>query len=101
MLSLDFTDRQVKMVRGSLMGSKIRIIQVETLNLPMGLIENGFVADVPMLASELLEFLQTKDIKEKDIIAEIGSGLILHKELILPKPKSLKNANVIETYPIT
>lgn len=97
MLSLDFTDRQVKIVRGSLMGNKIRIIQVETLNLPLGLIENGFVADVPMLASELLEFLQTKDIKEKDMIAEIGSGLILHKELILPKPKSLKNANVIET----
>lgn len=97
MLSLDFTDRQVKIVRGSLMGSKIRIIQVETLNLPLGLLENGFVADVPMLASELLEFLQTKDIKEKDIIAEIGSGLILHKELILPKPKSLKNSNVIET----
>ncbi|HBH94827.1 MAG TPA: competence protein ComA [Ruminococcaceae bacterium] len=97
MLSLDFTDRQVKIVRGSLMGSKIRIIQVETLNLPLGLIENGFVADVPMLAGELLEFLQTKDIKEKDIIAEIGSGLILHKELILPKPKSLKNSNVIET----
>lgn len=97
MLSLDFTDRQVKIVRGSLMGSKIRIIQTETLNLPMGLIENGFVADVPMLAGELLEFLQTKDIKEKDVIAEIGSGLILHKELIIPKPKSLKNSNVIET----
>lgn len=97
MLSMDFTDRQVKMVRGSLMGSKIRVIQVETLNLPLGLIENGFVADVPMLASEILEFLQTKDIKEKEIIAEIGSGLILHKELVLPKPKSLKNSNVIET----
>lgn len=97
MLSMDFTDRQIKIVRGSLMGSKIRIIQVETLNLPLGLIENGFVADVPMLAGEILEFLQTKDIKEKDIIAEIGSGLILNKELVIPKPKTLKNSNVIET----
>lgn len=97
MLSLDFTDRQIKIVRGSLMGSKIRIIQVETLDLPLGLIENGFIADVPMLASELLEFLQTNDIKEKDIIAEIGSGLILNKELVLPKPKNLKNSFVIET----
>lgn len=94
---MDFTDRQIKIVRGSLMGSKIRIIQVEILNLPLGLIENGFVADVPMLAGEILEFLQTKDIKEKEIIAEIGSGLILNKELVIPKPKSLKNSNVIET----
>lgn len=97
MLSLDFTDRQIKIVRGSLMGSKIRVIQVETLALPNGLIENGFIADVPMLASELLEFLSTNDIKEKEIIAEIGSGLILNKELILPKPKNLKNSFVIET----
>lgn len=97
MLSLDFTDRQVKIVRGSLMGSKIRIIQVETLDLPLGLVENGFISDVPMLASELLEFLQTHDIKEKEIIAEIGSGLILNKELVLPKPKNLKNSFVIET----
>lgn len=97
MLSLDFTDRQIKIVRGSLAGSKIRVIQVETLTIPVGLIENGFIADVPMLASELLEFFRTNDIKEKEIIAEIGSGLILHKELILPKPKNLKNSFVIET----
>ena len=97
MLSMDFTDRNIKMVRGSLAGSKIRVIQVETLELPAGLIENGFIVDIPMLASEILEFLQTKDIKEKEIIAEIGSGLILNKELVLPKPKNMKNSYVIET----
>lgn len=97
MLSFDFTDRQVKIVRGSLSGSKIRIIQVEKLELPEGIIENGFVADVPMLASEILEFLQSKDIKDKEVIAEIGSGLILHKELLIPKPKNMKNSFVIET----
>ena len=97
MLSLDFTDRNIKMVRGSLAGSKIRVIQVETLELPAGLIENGFIVDIPMLASEMLEFLQTKDIKEKEIIAEIGSGLILNKELVLPKPKKMTNSYVIET----
>ena len=97
MLSMDFTDRNIKMVRGSLSGSKIRVIQVEMLELPSGLIENGFIVDIPMLASEILEFLQTKDIKEKEIIAEIGSGLILNKELVLPKPKKMSNSYVIET----
>ena len=97
MLSLDFTDHNIKIVRGSLAGSKIRVIQVETLDLPAGLIENGFIVDIPMLAGELLEFLHTKDIKEKEIIAEIDSGLILNKELVLPKPKKMSNSYVIET----
>lgn len=97
MLSLDFTDRQVKIVRGSLSGSKIRIIQVVSLELVEGLIENGFVADVPMLASEILESLRSNDIKEKEVVAEIGSGLILHKELVIPKPKNMNNSFVIET----
>lgn len=97
MLSLDFTDHQVKIVRGSLLGSKIRIIQAETLNLASGLIENGFISDIPMLASEILEFLQSNDIKEKEVVAEIGSGLILNKELVLPKPKNMKNSGMIES----
>ena len=97
MLSMDFTDRNIKIVRGSLSGSKIRVIQVEMLELPSGLIENGFIVDIPMLAGEILEFLNTKDIKEKEIIAEIGSGLILNKELVLPKPKKMANSYVIET----
>ena len=97
MLSLDFTDHNVKMVRGSLAGSKIRVIQVEILELPAGLIENGFIVDIPMLAGEILEFIHTKDIKEKEIIAEVGSGLILNKELVLPKPKKMSNSFVIET----
>ncbi len=97
MLSLDFTDHQIKIVRGSILGSKIRVIQTETLSLASGLIENGFISDIPMLASELLEFLQTNDIKEKEVVAEIGSGLILNKELILPKPKNMKNSGIIES----
>ncbi len=97
MLSLDFTDHHIKIVRGSLMGSKIRVIQVETLTLPTGLVENGFIVDVPMLAGELLDFFTTNDIKEKDMIAEIGSSLILNKELILPRPKNIKNSFVVET----
>ena len=98
MLSLDFSDRSIKMVRGSLAGSKIKVIQAETLQLPAGLIENGFIVDIPMLAGEILEFLRSKGMKkEKEIIAEIGSGLILHKELVLPRPKKMTNSYVIET----
>ena len=96
MLSIDFTDKQVKIVRGSLNGAKIRVIQVEQRDLPEGAIENGYVTDVPIVASEIAEVLATLDIKDKDTIVCINSGLILYKELILPKQKNLKNTHAIE-----
>ena len=96
MLSIDITDKQVKIVRGSLSGSKIRVIQVETRDVPEGTMENGFITDVPMLASEIAEVLSTLDIRDKDTICCINSGLILYKELVLPKPKKLTNTMQIE-----
>lgn len=96
MLSIDFTDKQVKIVRGSLNGAKIRVIQVEQRDLPEGAIENGYVTDVPIVASEIAEVLATLDIKDKDTIVCINSGLILYKELILPKQKNLKNTHALE-----
>ncbi len=96
MLSIDFTDKQVKIVRGSLNGAKIRVIQVEQRDLPEGAIENGYVTDIPIVASEIAEVLATLDIKDKDTIVCINSGLILYKELILPKQKNLKNTHALE-----
>ena len=96
MLSIDITDKQVKIVRGSLSGSKIRVIQVETRDVSEGVMENGFITDVPMLASEIAEVLSTLDIRDKDTICSINSGMILYKELVLPKPKKLTNTMQIE-----
>lgn len=97
MLSIDITDKQVKLVRGSLNGTKIRVIQVEQRDLPEGCVENGFITDIPMVASEIAEIMATLDIKDKETIVCISSSLILYKELILPKPKKISNSIQIET----
>ena len=97
MLSIDITDKQVKLVRGTLSGNKIRVLEVETRDLTVGSVSNGYVTDIPMVAGELTDIIATKNIKEKDAIVCINSGSILYKEMTIPKPKKITNTAAIET----
>ena len=47
MLSIDITDRQIKLVRGSAQGNKIKIDEVDFREIEKGLVSNGYIADVP------------------------------------------------------
>ncbi len=96
MLSIDITDRQIKLVRGSAQGSKIKIDEVDFREIEAGLVSNGYVADVPMVAAEIQDVINSRGIKEKDTIVSISSSSILYKELLLPKPKKLSNTAAIE-----
>lgn len=96
MLSIDITDRQIKLVRGIHSGNKIRVQDADMRELSMGMVSNGYITDVPMVAAELNDIIKTKDIKEKDAIVTITSSSIVYKELLLAKPKSMKNPAIIE-----
>ncbi len=96
MLSIDITDRQVKLVRGSSQGSKIKIEEVDFRDIEPGLVSNGYITDVPLVAAEIIDIINTRSIKEKDTIVSISSSSILYKELLLPKPKKLSNTAAIE-----
>lgn len=96
MLSFDITDRQIKLVRGVHSGSKIKIQDADMRELTIGLINNGIISDVPMVASELNDILRSRDIKEKEAIVSITSSNIVYKELTIAKPKNMKNTSIIE-----
>lgn len=96
MLSIDITDRQIKLVRGSAQGNKIKIDEVDFREIENGLVSNGYIADVPLVAAEIIDMLNTRAIKEKDTIVSISSSSILYKELMLPKPRKLSNTAAIE-----
>lgn len=96
MLSIDITDRQIKFVRGAHSGNKIRIQDADMRELSMGMISNGYVTDVPMVASELNDIIKSRDIKEKEAIVSITSSSIVYKELMVAKPKNMKNPAIIE-----
>ena len=96
MLSIDITDRQIKLVRGVHSGNKIRIQDADMRELSQGMVSNGYVTDVPMVAAELNDIIKTRDIKEKEAIVSITSSSIVYKEMTIAKPKNMKNAAVIE-----
>ena len=96
MLSIDITDRQIKLVRGLHSGSKIRVQDADMRELTLGMVSNGYITDVPMVAAELNDIIKTKGITEKDAIVSITSSSIVYKEMMLPKPKSIKNTAAIE-----
>lgn len=96
MLSIDITDRQIKLVRGINSGNKIRVQEADIRELTIGMVANGYISDIPMVASELNDIIKAKGIKEKEVIVSITSSSIVYKELMLPKPKNMKNSVAIE-----
>ena len=54
MLSIDITDRQIKLVRGVHSGNKIRVQDADMRELTLGMVSNGYITDVPMVAACLL-----------------------------------------------
>ncbi len=96
MISIDITDRQIKLVRGVHSGSKVRVQDADMRELTLGMVSNGYITDVPMVAAELNDIIKSKEIKEKDAIVSITSSSIVYKELLINKPKSLKNTAAIE-----
>ncbi len=96
MLSIDITDRQVKLVRGVHSGNKIRIQDADMREFSPGMVSNGYVTDVPMVAAELNDIIKTRDIKEKEAIVSITSSSIVYKEMTVAKPKNMKNPAIIE-----
>lgn len=96
MLSFDITDRQIKFVRGQQGGSKVKIYDADMRELTMGIVSNGYITDVPMIAAELNDIIKSKGVKEKEAIVSITSSSIVYKEIVINKPKSMKNPAIIE-----
>ncbi len=101
MLSIDITDKQIRLVRGALNGAKIRVLEVETRDLTAGSISNGYVTDIPMVAGEITDIIATNNIKDKEAIVCINSGSILYKDMTIPKPKKISNSAAIESMILT
>lgn len=96
MLSIDITDRQIKLVRGVQSGNKIKVQDADMRELSLGMVSNGYITDVPMVAAELNNIIKSKDIREKECVVSITSSAIVYKEMTVAKPKNMKNPAIIE-----
>ena len=89
MLSIDITDRQIKLVRGSAQGNKIKIDEVDFREIEKGLVSNGYIADVPLVAAEIIDMINTRAIKEKDTIVSISSSSMDFISELYPRSERL------------
>lgn len=96
MISIDITDRQIKFVRGQQSGSKVKILDADMRELTMGIVSNGYITDLPMVAAELNDIIKSKGVKEKEVVVSITSSSIVYKEIKVLKPKNMKNPAIIE-----
>ena len=83
MLSFDITDRNIRIIKGTESGNKIRISSAATLELDEDIIVNGYVQDIPRVATLINSVLATNKMADKEAIVSISSNLTIFKELQL------------------
>jgi type IV pilus assembly protein PilM len=96
MISIDITDTQIKLVDANV-AAKISIKKAVMRDLPPNTIENGRIIDMHTVAGEITDILVTEKITEREAIICINSGMILYREIEIPKPKTGNETFVIET----
>lgn len=96
MLSFDITDRNIRIIKGTESGNKIRISSAATLELDEDIIVNGYVQDIARVATLINNVLRTNKMADKDAIVSISSNLTIFKELQLEKAKEQEFAKNVK-----
>ncbi|MBO5448721.1 MAG: pilus assembly protein PilM [Ruminococcus sp.] len=98
MLSFDFSDRQVNIVKGDNSANKIRIESSLVVPVPEDMILNGEVINLSGLSDLLLTNLKAEQMMDKDAIVTFSSSNIVFKELIVPKAKGNEFLTMVQNH---
>jgi len=96
MISIDITDTQIKLLDATV-AAKIAVKKAIIRDLPPNTIENGRILDMHVVAGEITDILVSEKITEREAIICINSGMILYREIEIPKPKAGSENFVVET----
>lgn len=88
MLSFDITDRNIRVVKGSDNGGKVKISSAATVAVEEGYIVNGHVKDVPAVATIINKVLKMHRMPDKEAIVSFSSNLTIFKEMVVPKGRN-------------
>lgn len=97
MLSLDVTDRNIRIIKGVENNGKIRISSAATLSLEESVIINGHCKDIPRLATLINQTLKSNRMSDKEAIISISSNLTIFKELHIPKAKDTEFLRMVRS----
>ncbi len=84
MLSFDITDRNIRIIKGTENGGKIKISAAATLDLEEAVIVNGHVNDINRVAMMINQVLKQNNMPDKEAIVSISSNQTVFKELLIP-----------------
>ena len=96
MLSLDITDRNIRIIKGQENNGKVRIQSAATLELEEDIIINGHCKDIPRLATLINNTLRTNKMNDKEGIISISSNLTIFKEITVPKAKDSEFTRLVK-----
>ncbi len=96
MLSLDITDRNIRIIKGQENNGKVRIQSAATLELEEDIIINGHCKDIPRLATLINHTLRTNKMNDKEGIISISSNLTIFKEITVPKAKDSEFTKLVK-----
>jgi type IV pilus assembly protein PilM len=96
MISIDITDTQIKLIEAAIVAGKVSVKKAAKRDLTPGCIENGSISDMHLVAGEITDILVTEKISSREAIICINSGMILYREIEIPKPKAGAETLVVE-----
>ena len=98
MLSFDITDRNIRIIKGTESGGKIKVSAAAEVELTEAVIVNGHVNDPNRVAGMISRTLKETGIADKEAIIAISSNQTVFKELMIPpNPKEsefMKNIRI-------
>ena len=98
MLSFDITDKNIRIIKGTESGGKIKVSAAAELELDEAVIVNGHVNDPNRVAGKINQALKNANIADKEAIIAISSNQTVFKELMIPpNPKEsefMKNIRI-------
>lgn len=98
MLSFDITDKNIRIIKGTESGGKIKVSAAAELALDEAVIVNGHVNDPNRVAGMINKTLKDSGIADKEAIISISSNQTVFKELMIPpNPKEtefMKNIRI-------
>ena len=98
MLSFDFSDRQINIVKGDNSANKIRIHSSLSVEVPEDMIANGEVINLSGLSDLLLTNLKSEQMMDRDAIVTFSSSNIVFKELVVPKAKGSEFLTMVQNH---
>lgn len=98
MLSFDFSDRQINIVKGDNSANKIRIERSLSVPVPEDMVVNGEVVNLSGVSDLLLTSLKSEQMMDKDAIVTFSSSNIVFKELIVPKAKGGEFLTMVQNH---